>query len=85
MLNQLLDFFRRDGDVYYPYSTMYKIASEVKEKNTSMGELMKNKKHLATWFATNCEFTAGAKTRFNLVQKLVDLGLDIDRRLLKNF
>ena len=62
---------------------MYKIASEVKEKNTSMEELMKNKKHLATWFATNCDFTTGAKTRFTLVQKLVGFGLDVDRRLVE--
>ena len=54
---------------------------EVKDNSTSLEELMKNKKHLATWFATNCGYTEGAKTRFNLVQELVDMGLDVDRRL----
>ena len=78
-------FSRRDGDVTYTYNTMYKIASEVKEKNTSLEEVMKNKEHLATWFVTNCGYTAGAKTRFSLVQKLVDLGLDVDRRLFEVF
>ena len=72
---------RRDGDIYYPYHKMYDIAMQVKQKNTSLEELMKNKKHLATWFATNCGYTGGAKKRFNLVQQLVDLGLDVDRRL----
>ena len=43
---------------------------------------MKNKKHLVTWFATNCGFTVGAKKRFNLVQELVDKGLDVDRRFV---
>ena len=62
---------------------MYKIALEIKKKNTSLEELMKSKKHLATWFATNCGYTVGAKNRFNLVQKLVELGLDVDRRLFK--
>ena len=61
---------------------MYEIAMEVKEKNTSLEKLMKNKKHLVTWFATNCGFTVGAKKRFNLVQELVDMGLDVDRRFV---
>ena len=63
---------------------MYKISLEIKNKNSSLEELMKNKKHLATWFATNCGYTLGAKNRFNIVQKLVDLGLDVDRRLFEN-
>jgi len=71
---------RRDGDVYYPYDTMYETAVKIKKKNTSLEELMKNKKHLATWFASNCNYTMGARRRFNLVQKLVNLGLDVDRR-----
>ena len=64
---------------------MYDIALKVKEKNTSLEELMKNKKHLATWFVTNCGYTVGAKNRLNLVQKLVDLGLDVDRRLFESY
>jgi len=71
---------RRDGDAFYQYSSMYEIAMEVKEKNTSLEKLMKDKKHLVTWFATNCRFTVGAKKRFNLVQELVDVGLHVDRR-----
>ena len=71
--------------MFCPYSTMYEIALEVKEKKTSLEELMKNKKHLATWFASNCNYTKGAENRINLVQKLVDLGLDVDRRLLEKY
>ena len=63
---------------------MYETAVKIKEKNASLEELMKNKKHLAIWFASNCNYTRGAEKRFDLVQKLVDLGLDVDRRLFKN-
>ena len=70
--------------MFYPYSTMYKTALEIKNKNTSLEEMMKIKKNLATWFATNCGYTVGAKNRFSLVQKLVDLGLDVDRRLFED-
>jgi len=72
--------FRRDGDITYPYNKMYDIAKQVKEENISLEELMKKKKHLVTWFASNCGLTQGAKNRLNLVQKLVDMGLNVDRR-----
>ena len=64
---------------------MYETAVKIKEKNASLEELMKNKKHLATWFASNCNYTMGARRRFNLVQKLVNLGLDVDRRLFEKY
>ena len=63
---------------------MYDIAmKEMKEENLSLEDLFKKKKHLVTWFASNCGWTGGAKYRLNLVQKLVDLGLNVDRRLVK--
>ena len=61
---------------------MYDIAKRVKEENISLKDLMKKKKHLVTWFASNCGLTQGAKNRLNLVQKLVDMGLNVDRRLV---
>ena len=61
---------------------MYDIAKQVKEENISLDNLMTKKKHLVTWFASNCGWTKGAKKRLNLVQKLVDLGLNVDRRLV---
>ena len=63
---------------------MYDVAMQVKQENKSLEDLMKKKKHLVTWFATNCGSTRGAKERFNLVQKLVDMGLNVDRRFVKN-
>ena len=63
---------------------MYDIAKQVKEENISLDNLMTKKKHLVTWFASNCGWTKGAKKRLNLVQKLVDLGLNVDRRLVEN-
>ena len=59
---------------------MYTNAMQVKRDNVSLEDLMKKKKHLVTWFASNCGITEGAKKRLNLVQKLVDMGLNVDRR-----
>ena len=61
---------------------MYDIAMQIKEENISLEDLIKKKKHLVTWFASNCGLTQGAKKRLNLVQKLVDMGLNVDRRLV---
>ena len=64
---------------------MYDIAmQEMKEENLSLTDLFKKKKHLVTWFASDCGWTGGAKYMLNLVQKLVDLGLNVDRRLVEN-
>ena len=73
-------FFRRDADITNPITSMYKIDLEVKEKNISLEELMTNNKNLATWFVTNCGSIKGAKNIFSLVRKLIDIGLDVDRR-----
>ena len=40
---------------------------------------MKNKKDLATWFATNSGYTVGANNRFSFMQKLIGMGLKVDR------
>ena len=74
--------YRRDGDIFYPYNKMYDISMQVKEENISLQELMKKKNQLVTWFASNCGFTKGAKKRLDLVQKLIDLGLNVDRRFV---
>ena len=76
--------YRRDGDIFYPYNKMYDISMQVKEENISLQELMKKKNQLVTWFASNCGFTKGAKKRLDLVQKLIDLGLNVDRRFVEN-
>ena len=62
---------------------MYDIAKQVKEENISLKDLMKKKKHLVTWFASNCGFTTGARKRLNIVQTLIDTGLNVDRRLVE--
>ena len=63
---------------------MYGTAMQVKQGNVSLEDLMKKKKNLVTWFASNCGITEGAKKRFNLVQKLIDMGLNVDRRFVEN-
>ena len=40
---------------------------------------MKNKKDLVTWFATNSGYTVGANNRLTLMQKLIGMGLEVDR------
>merc|ERR1719427_2162584 len=54
---------RRDADIFCPYNTMYGTAIQVKQENLSLEDLMKKKKNLVTWFASNCGITEGAKKR----------------------
>ena len=65
---------------------MYDIAKKIKnehgDQKKGLRDLMKSKTGLVTWVVTNCDYTEGSKKRMNLVQKLFDKGLNIDRRLV---
>jgi len=75
--------FRRDADIYFSYHKMHAVAEQLRSEEDPrefLRDLMKKKKELVTWFASNCGRTEGSKKRMDLVEKLVGMGLNVDRR-----
>ena len=58
-----------------------KIRGNHPDARERLKSLMRGKTGLVTWVVSNCGLgKGGARKRYELVQKLVDMGLDVDRR-----
>ena len=65
---------------------MHAVAEQLRSEEDPrefLRDLMKKKKELVTWFASTCGRTEGSKKRMDLVEKLVGMGLNVDRRLVE--
>ena len=64
---------------------MTQVLSMIKKKfnnheDYGISETLKKKTKLVSWITSNCGYTEGAKTRMNLVTKMVEQGIKIDLR-----
>ena len=84
--NLIFDVFRRDSDIWDPYDTAVGILKHVKRKqygrraDDAIDDVIKRKRHLATWVVSNCDFTKGSETRRKFSDDLIKAGLDLHRR-----
>lgn len=77
--------FRRDSDFYSPYGEAKNILQAVQSSGSGnpiqdIDDLVARKKHLAIWLVSNCYQVGGAGIRRELINGLIDAGLDIDCR-----
>uniref|UniRef100_H2YJ49 Fucosyltransferase n=1 Tax=Ciona savignyi TaxID=51511 RepID=H2YJ49_CIOSA len=67
--------YRLDSDVWTPYGTLPEVKSKLLQKFPSLtadtlNEVLREKKSLLVWVASNCGFTVGAKLRLEIVDTL---------------
>ncbi|XP_076805936.1 4-galactosyl-N-acetylglucosaminide 3-alpha-L-fucosyltransferase FUT6-like [Clavelina lepadiformis] len=77
--------YRRDSDIYNPYSTAADVLLNIQSSGSGdpdkdLDQLISKKKAMVIWMVSNCGATKGAQTRMKLVQDLINAGLPVDRR-----
>ena len=81
----IFHYLRRDSDIYWPYTTAENIWHNVRyggsgDQEKDIDAILSGKTGLALWIVSNCGITGGAVKRMDLVNKLIDAGLKLDRR-----
>ncbi|XP_078484957.1 4-galactosyl-N-acetylglucosaminide 3-alpha-L-fucosyltransferase FUT6 [Ciona intestinalis] len=72
--------YRRDSDVYFPYSTLWEV-NEAIQKNQQLENvdlLLASKTKLIAWAAGNCMYTKGAGFRLQMMLQLLEAGLPVE-------
>ena len=64
---------------------MTQVLSEIRKTfigspDYGLSQMLKHKSKLVSWITSNCGYTKGAKTRLNLVNKMIESGIKIDLR-----
>ena len=64
---------------------MAQILTKIKNKykrspDLGIAQTLKQKTKLVSWIASNCKYSNGAKTRMNIVNKMVESGIKMDLR-----
>nr|XP_018667425.1 alpha-(1,3)-fucosyltransferase 6 [Ciona intestinalis]XP_026690257.1 alpha-(1,3)-fucosyltransferase 6 [Ciona intestinalis] len=72
--------YRRDSDVYFPYSTLWEVNQAIQKnqqlKNVDL--LLASKTKLIAWAAGNCMYTKGAGFRLQMMLQLLEAGLPVE-------
>ncbi|XP_076807674.1 4-galactosyl-N-acetylglucosaminide 3-alpha-L-fucosyltransferase FUT6-like [Clavelina lepadiformis] len=77
--------YRRDSDIYNPYSTAVDVLQNLQSSGSGdpdkdLDQLISKKNAMVIWMVSNCGGMKGAQTRMKLVQDLINAGLPVDRR-----
>nr|XP_039252901.1 alpha-(1,3)-fucosyltransferase 7-like [Styela clava]XP_039252903.1 alpha-(1,3)-fucosyltransferase 7-like [Styela clava] len=72
--------YRRDSGIYHPYGSLNQILKDKmdRKEHENISKLLVNKTDVAVAVVSNCDSTPGAAVRKELIEKMIEFGLEVD-------